>query len=220
MRWLGALVLALLLLSACGSDGAAGRRTIFMGDSITAGGGFEKGVEPNEYSWLRYALQADDVPWSLGSNVAVSGQTLSQMAARFRADVLEAAPSDVVIMGGTNDVLQTVPRTETTTALRQMIEDARAAGIRVWVIAPPPSNLRTEDLVVLRAVEQRIAEEEGAIWLDPTPAVSTDDGKWQDGLTGDGVHPLPVAAEVLGEEIARLAAEQAGTSVAPSPATQ
>ena len=212
MRWLGALVLALLLLSACDSGGAAGKRTVFIGDSITAGGEFEKGLEPNEFSWLRYALQVDDVPWALGSNVAVSGQTLPQMAARFRADVIDAAPSDVVIMGGTNDVLSSVPRTETTVALRQMIEDARAAGIRVWVVAPPPSNIRTEDLIVLRAVEQRIAEEEGATWLDPTPAVSQDDGEWQEGLTGDGVHPLPVAAEILGEEIARLAAERSGAA--------
>lgn len=76
-------------------------RAAFMGDSITANWG---GAHENENV---DDSQKGDSPFFIGNgfiNRGVSGNTTSQMLARFDEDIVANHPPKVVIMGGTNDL--------------------------------------------------------------------------------------------------------------------
>ena len=64
-------------------------RVVFMGDSITQDWGIYNAgfFEANGYI-----------------NRGISGQTTSEMLARFRRDVIDLQPKVVVILGGINDI--------------------------------------------------------------------------------------------------------------------
>ncbi|MDO5547973.1 MAG: GDSL-type esterase/lipase family protein [Eubacteriales bacterium] len=68
------------------------RKTVFLGDSMTAGYGVSRGE-----CWV------DGLP-ELAVNRGINGDTTAGMLRRFRAHVLAEFPERVVIMGGLNDL--------------------------------------------------------------------------------------------------------------------
>lgn len=215
MRWRSLAVLAPLvwaLTAGCaGSDdphdsGEAGP-TVFLGDSITAGGIDGRGRPPSAESWVGYALESPDVPWQLLDVAAVSGDPLEQMLLRYPTDVRAQEPNHLVVLGGTNDVLRKTPLGESRRALTEIVRLAQDDGITVWVVAPPPLDPGFGvDIGPMREMEREVAEELGAQWIDVTASVGEPDGTWRPGATRDGVHPTEQGARMLGTSIAEAAA--------------
>lgn len=116
---------------------------VCFGDSLTAG----------------YQVQAEtgmplpDVPYGgflqewLGARGRVSvkgtcGETTSDMMTRFSRDVIDVAPSQTVILGGTNDLGWNVAPSTIMTHLERFYTMALAAGIRPVGVTVP--SLRVE----------------------------------------------------------------------------
>jgi acyl-CoA thioesterase-1 len=177
-------------------------RTVFVGDSITQGDSPSYGGRPGAGSWVRYAVEDDRSPWAFQANVAVAGQTLEQLSERFRGDVLSRGPDAVVIMGGTNDVLQGLPLADSTAALTAMVRQAQDRGARVWIVGPPPINaLYGKPIEEMAAAQAVVAGTTGATYLGLGDALLGPDGDWLPELTYDGVHPTPEGAEALADAV-------------------
>jgi lysophospholipase L1-like esterase len=109
-----------LSTAGCGLNRASSR-IAFMGDSITQG-------------------------WTLPRvNLGVHGQTTGEMLARFPAQVLGHGYTQVIILGGTNDVLLKIPAEVTVANLGRMVDLARQAGIEPTVCEIPPIFLTDRD---------------------------------------------------------------------------
>ncbi|MGZ4446385.1 MAG: SGNH/GDSL hydrolase family protein [Nocardioides sp.] len=179
-------------------------RTVFIGDSITWGDSTSVGGPPGSRSWVGYAVADARSPWRLEADVAVPGQTLAQMQERLERDVLARLPQAVVVMGGTNDVLQGVPLATSVEALRAMVRAARAAGAEVWVLGPPPLDPGyLKPVGPLAAAEEQVAAAEGAAYVPLGPGLVDAAGRWLPGLSGDGVHPTPAGARALADAVLR-----------------
>ncbi|HEY1133585.1 MAG TPA: GDSL-type esterase/lipase family protein [Nocardioides sp.] len=173
--------------------------TVFIGDSISQADTDGFTDLPGKGSWLRYVVVDDRTPWRYVANTAVSGQTLGQMEARFRRDVLSRDPAAVVIMGGTNDVRLDVPIPDSLRSLRAMVTDAQATGADVWVISPPPLD-RDDwgDVGPLIAAERELAAELGVPFVETVPAVGAGgEDRWRPGLASDGAHPTRDGARAI-----------------------
>lgn len=126
-------------------------RIVALGDSTTAGTpGFLSPLEapPNgrgdETSQFAYWLKRARPDWEV-LNRGVNGERSDQIAARFARDVIDAAPSAVVIIAGVNDVYQGLPADRVTANLRTMYDRAAHAGIRVVAGTIVPFNTATGD---------------------------------------------------------------------------
>ena len=176
-------------------------RTVFIGDSITWADSTSPGTRPGPGSWVRYAVEDRRSPWEFQANVAVSGQTLGQMDARFQRDVLSRHPRAVVIMGGTNDLIFDAPLGLGELALRHMVETAHDTGARVWIIGLPPlDQARPGSLATMAAMQRDVARATGATYV-PVEGLATRTGDWRPGLSFDGVHPTPAGARALGDAV-------------------
>lgn len=168
---------------------ATDHRVIFLGDSITE-------------SWK------PSIPSLFTGEVldrGVSGQTTTQMLARFRKDVLDLHPAVVHIMGGMNDVASPSGTALTRSNIESMVELARAHGISVILGAVTPASFfqRSHDkvpgphIVWLNRWLREYAGKNGLIYVDyHGPLV---DGKLgiRDGLSNDGLHPNRLAFEIM-----------------------
>lgn len=196
------VAVALRARSGEGDDVGGPLRTVFVGDSITQADSPSYDAPPGAGSWVRYAVADARSPWAFQANVAVAGQTLAQLAARFEADVVARRPEAVVIMGGTNDVLQGLPVDASMVSLTAMVRQAQEAGAQVWIVSPPPINrlyLKPVDAIV--EAEAGVARETGATYVDLGDSLVGPDGDWLPGLSYDGVHPTPDGARALAEAV-------------------
>lgn len=166
---------------------------VFMGDSITEG-------------WI----QADPAFFADNNYVdrGISGQSSSQMVARFQQDVVALNPRAVHIMAGTNDIGgATGPITEQEFVwnMRAMLDMARANDIKVVLAALPPMSrlLPRPEFDVRPVVRQlnarlaRLAEEYGVKFVDYHTPLALSDGAFDPQLANDGVHPTRAGYEVM-----------------------
>jgi lysophospholipase L1-like esterase len=100
---------------------AGSARVVFFGDSIT------------DYWRLNEYFTGKDFV-----NRGISGQSTTQMLARFRQDVIALQPKVVVILGGTNDIARGVAATAVEDNLRMMGDLAKAHGIRPVLASMTP----------------------------------------------------------------------------------
>jgi lysophospholipase L1-like esterase len=190
---------------------ATDRRVIFVGDSITE-------------SWK------PSIPSLFTGDVldrGVSGQTTTQMLARFRTDAIDLHPAVVHIMGGMNDIPGPSGTALTRSNIESMIELARAQGITVILGAVTPASFfqRSPDkvpgphIVWLNRWLRDYARKNDLIWVDyHLPLV---DGKLgiRDGLSNDGLHPNRLGFEIM-TPLARAAIDRAFENrAARSPST-
>ncbi|GAA4005979.1 SGNH/GDSL hydrolase family protein [Sphingomonas humi] len=160
---------------------ATGHRVIFIGDSITE-------------AWRPSVpdLFTGDV-----LNRGVSGQTTTQMLARFRTDVIDLHPAVVQIMGGMNDIHSASGMALTRSNIASMVELARAHGIIVILGAITPSNFfqGSPDLapgpqiVRLNRWLQEYAAKNDLIFADYHGPLQNGTLGIRDGLSNDGLHP-------------------------------
>jgi lysophospholipase L1-like esterase len=167
-------------------------RVVFLGDSITEGW---LGEQPDFFNGDRI-------------DRGISGQTSTQMLARFQADVIALRPAVVHIMAGTNDIAgnigpTTLDRIEAN--IRAMADMAQAHGVRVVLGSVLPArrfDWRPEiesvaPILALNARLRRLAAERHFVYADYHAAL--DDGAH--GLSPehsrDGVHPNAAGYAVM-----------------------
>ena len=160
-------------------------RVVFIGDSITE-------------SWAPQF--ATFFPGKGYVGRGISGQTTTQILARFQHDVVQLHPQVVVILAGTNDIAQnggpvTLEMIEDN--LASMADIARAHRIRVVLSSVLPAadfhwRRGLQPAPKIAALNQWIklyAARTGAVYLDYHSAMADSAGGLRADLTGDGVHP-------------------------------
>ena len=122
------------------------RKLVCIGDSLTYGFG---------------ACKDDAWPGIVGQRLGIcsinkgqNGDFTSGMAARFDEDVIAFKPDTVMIMGGSNDILNGWPLYRTMGFIEEMTEASKAAKMQVWIGIP--MNPDFEMLVLEGMPEQMV----------------------------------------------------------------
>jgi lysophospholipase L1-like esterase len=166
-------------------------RVVFMGDSITEDWKLE-----------------DSFPGTPYINRGISGQTSPQMLVRFRQDVIDLKPKVVIIMTGTNDIMEnTGPMTveQSGESIASMADLATANKIRVVLCSVLPSSefawspgLKPAPRIVeLNAWIKQYAAEKGYVYVDYYSAMKDERGGLPPALSEDGVHPLRAGYAIM-----------------------
>jgi len=167
-----------------GLSGEPSPKVVFLGDSIT------------EFWTVGDAdLFTDGV---IGRGI--SGQTSTQMVARFWQDVVALQPTAVHIMAGTNDLAENtgyVRDEDYKNNIRAMAAMAQNQDIIVILASIPPAKSfgwradikPVERIVALNQWLKDYAEEIGGIYVDYYADLVGEEGELQTGYTHDGVHP-------------------------------
>ena len=186
-------------------------RTVFMGDSIT--------------DFWRNPRFGDFFSRSHYIDRGISGQTTPQMLVRFRPDVIDLAPSVVVILAGTNDVAGNTGAASNEDIQRNiesMVDLAHAHGIKVVLASITPTSAyhtRAGDVPqttrrpmgrirTLNEWMKTYAASHGDVYLDYFSAMIDKDGVMQAGLTEDDLHPNAAGYAIMGP-LANAAIERA-----------
>lgn len=160
---------------------ATAHRVVFIGDSITE-------------AWLpsHPSLFMEDI-----LNRGVSGQTTTQMLARFRTDVIDLHPAVVHIMAGINDIGAASGGELSRSNIVSMIELAQLHNIRVVIGSVTPSRSLTSSIitdpagyiVLHNSWLREYARRHGLVYVDYYAALANDRQGIKDGLSNDGLHP-------------------------------
>jgi lysophospholipase L1-like esterase len=135
-------------------------------------------------------------------NDGIAGQTTSQVLARFSTTVLNHGYQRVIILCGTNDILQNTSNltTELTANLQAMARIATNANIEVVLSELPPATSNGVDLDAVNAVNSAIialAARDGYLLVDyNTPMVGHPE------YFVDGVHPNAAGYAVMEKALA------------------
>jgi lysophospholipase L1-like esterase len=138
-------------------------------------------------------------------NAGVGGDTTGAMLHRLISDVLAYHPTDVTIMGGTNDGNRG-QSASTLANLRAIIEQVRASGARAWLLTIPPYEANwglSSDAAVMafNAQLRTLAASTGAGLIDAWSDLSTSEGTWLAGYTCDDVHPDAAGANRIAVDV-------------------
>ncbi len=131
-------------------------------------------------------------------NAGIAGQTTSQVLARFQSDVVGHGYVRVIILCGTNDILQNTPDliAEATANLKAMTAIAESAGIEVVLSELPPALSGGTDLSstvsALNASIAQLAATQGYLMVDYFTPMSGHPEYFV-----DGIHPTPAGYAVM-----------------------
>jgi hypothetical protein len=168
-------------------------RVAAVGDSVTEADSPDfAGGDIGDGSWAR-AAEGPGV--DVVGGWAVYGATTEAMAGGVgptSADVL-------VVMGGTNDVLQGIPWERSAAALEQITEITGVSPVLLCTIVPLADDPAATQLFNARL--QLLAAENGWELVDSAAPVRAPDGTWLPGMSEDGIHPIPAAAALIGTAV-------------------
>lgn len=183
--------------------GPTDHATVALGDSLTRMNSDPRWDFLGTDSW--FAIDSCDGRMAYGYDAGVSGDTTAQMLARFPTDVAARHPQQVIILGGTNDVLQHVPAPVTISHLRQLIEESRVLGASVAIGTIPPidGSPSTDAVDGLNARIEALAAGTHSPLIDFHAAVAEGDA-YRPGWTVDGVHPALRGAEAMASAAAAV----------------
>jgi lysophospholipase L1-like esterase len=150
--------------------------TLFMGDSIT-------------YYW--------PMP---EHNAGIPGQTTAQMLTRFSTDVMGHGFKRVVILGGTNDVLQRLNLSVVSSNLDAMAGIAESANIEVVLCTLPPIRDHHQQTTAVNQGIVALAQSKRLLLVDYFTTMSGN----PDFFKPDGVHPSAVGYEVMETTLAKV----------------
>jgi lysophospholipase L1-like esterase len=236
-----AVVVALLAVvsgTVLAADSAApalkkGDRIVFLGDSITAGGGGANGY----ITLIKNALEANAKDMGVETvGAGVSGNKVPNLQARLEKDVLDKKPSIVFIYIGINDVWHWkkqadgsmaggTPKDKFEAGLKEIIGKIKAAGARVILCTPSTigekndgTNERDAMLEEYSTISRGVAKDCGVEMLDLRKAfidyekANNKDNQPKGILTGDGVHLNKQGNTFVAEQMLKV------LGVAPAPA--
>lgn len=183
--------------------GPVNHETVALGDSLTRMNSDPSWGFLGTDSW--FAIDSCDGRIPYGYNAGVFGNTTAQMLGRFHADVASHHPRQIIILGGTNDVLQHVPAAVTISHLRALINASLATGAKVAIGTIPPIDA-AQFRYNVDPLNEQIATLAAATHstLINFHAVVADGDEYRSGWTEDGVHPTLVAAEAMATAAAEL----------------
>jgi lysophospholipase L1-like esterase len=161
------------------------QKVILFGDSITQ---FWKNFDPKFFE--QYNL----------INCGVSGQTTSQMLARFENEVLKTQPNKVVILSGINDIAENNGPISIEDILQNIIimaTKALQANIEVILCSVLPANrfywnlkIKPSDKVIeLNILLKNYAKLNSLKFIDYFTAMVDDNNGLHSHYGADGVHP-------------------------------
>lgn len=173
----------------------AGRRDVgivFLGASLVAGYG-----DPKGQGWVTRVIgrsQHPDLDLT-AYNLAVRGDTTADVLTRWHTEVplrwRGRAERRLVVSVGGNDIAAGVSLARHRLGLANLLDDATSAGVRPFVVSPPPSGSAevNEKLEVLLQAQSDVCSRRGVPFVDCfTPLLGHD--QWQSDLAaGDGHHP-------------------------------
>lgn len=123
------IVLLLFFLSESPTFAQSPRKVVCLGDSITVG------YSPNFRT-------PDGQPCTMNARI---GRPTSEMVSELRSNIIGQDFTDLIILGGTNDVVAAGSNTRTTDRainnLQTIYTEAKAAGMRVVAVTIPPAGL-------------------------------------------------------------------------------
>jgi acyl-CoA thioesterase-1 len=217
---LGAAILALVGLAACGGDrtpapalpldgyggeGAASREVavpedaplvVFLGDSLSAG--LHLAAEESFPAAAQRLLADRGRPFRL-VNAGVSGDTTAGGLARLDW-LLRQEPAVVVVELGGNDALRGIPLESVEENLRRILRGIREAGARALLLGmDAPASLGPGYASGFSAVYARLAEE---LEVPLVPGFLRGVGGVPAMNLPDGLHPTPEGHRLLAENLA------------------
>lgn len=165
--------------------------TVGFGDSITAGHHVPGiGASDSYYDLLGC--------WSeIGyeGNVGEWGETTTDMLDRVD-DVIAMNPEQVLILGGTNDVVQG-DTSSSVENIARMVESFEDAGITPVVGLLPPSETFPAETVKFNESLEEWAGSEGVQVIDFWTPLADPDGTYRHGMNSDPIHPSRDGAHVM-----------------------
>ncbi len=187
--------------------GPESHATVALGDSLTRMNSDPGWNFLGTNTW--FAIDACDGRMAYGYDAGAYGNTTAQMLARFHADVADHHPKLVIILGGTNDILQDVPAPVTINHLRSLINDSRALGAAVAIGTIPPINAKpfSDAVAPLNARIVALAAATRSTLIDFHAAVANGN-QYRTGWTTDGIHPTHSGAEAMASAAAEAVASR------------
>ena len=170
--------------------------TVALGDSLTRMNSDPAWDFLGTESW--FAIDACNGRIPYGYNAGVFENTTAQMLQRFQVDVAAHHPKLVIVLGGTNDILQHIPAAATITHLRALIRASQAAGAKVAMGTIPPIDSKQFRSKVdpLNRNIAALAAATHSMLIDFHAAVADGD-LYRAGWSSDGIHPTLEAADAM-----------------------
>ncbi len=133
-------------------------KCVCLGDSITYGYPFDP-----KASWVNLVSHATGLPFI---NKGVNKETTGEMLKRFNTDVLNLKPTDIIVLGGTNDAWYKVNLKEVQKNITSMHQLANANRIRMHLALPIPVNEKaTSDPYLQEALLTKPTLDEYRHWM-------------------------------------------------------
>lgn len=165
-----------------------------VGDSITFAESLDFTAEEiDPASWVSFVC---DEGFVFAGGWAEWGATTAKMA----ESVAPVDADTLVVLAGTNDYALAVPFEETSANLDLIVQ---TVGIEdVVLVSVPPMAAFPEGATEFNQRLEELAGARGWRFVDASTGLVGSDGRYQDGMTSDGMHPSEQGAQVLGEAIA------------------
>ena len=184
---------------------------VMIGDSYTALhlGGSAPGVTTPSTGYFNWANMKMKRKFQIINYAGIAGETTTQIALRFQANVLALSPGWVAIQGGINDANASVSSDTIYSNLTAMYDSALAAGIRVIAFTIPvmPVLNTQAKLNIVNDTNTRLKQyvrgKSNIILIDWNIAfVDTTTGIIQTQFTYDNTHFSLLADAIAGDLIA------------------
>ena len=162
-------------------------QVVFIGDSIT-----DLCVLDRFYA---------DIPFAV-YNRGIGGDTTGGVLKRLQVSLYDIKPSRVVLMIGTNDVNGKIENGEILDTYRRIVEEIRKnlPDTKLYCMSIIPQNLQLEEYTEINVAEslekiialnpeiKKIAEENGAKYLDLFPLLADNNNRLIEKYSDDGIH--------------------------------
>ena len=122
-------------------------------------------------------------------NRGISGETTGRMLDRFQHDVVDLGPSDVIVIGGCNDVALGIGTPAITAHLTSMCALARRHPIRLFIGTIPPRQGHETQVERLNQWIRDHSKEMGYHVLDFYRVLGGEDGTFDTQKSADHIHP-------------------------------
>lgn len=171
-------------------------KIVTLGDSYTLG--YPGKPEKSWPEVLAKNLQISVV------NKGKMSQTSLDLLSRFEADVLSEKPGRVIIFAGNGDALKGVPLDTFKKQIQAMVEKSGGNHIIPVLALPLPYTGVQKEIKELREWEISYAQEKKVLVLDFASVLMNAEGKYLEGLSGDGKYPTEKGYLTMGEYAARV----------------
>ncbi len=140
-------------------------------------------------------------------NRGISGDTSDRMLERM-SNALDIEPSTLFVLIGTNDIGKGIPREETLSNTKKIIEKAKNSGVPKIVIEsvyPVNHSINTKmvgrrknkDIIEYNKSLKTLCNEQNVIYVDLFSALVDEKGNFKKSLTYDGLHPNDYGYDVI-----------------------